>query len=361
MSGRSPETPIDIHDLQLANEEAQEGWSRMHDSLLQRTPPEYLEIWGKVLGGGSKRETTEIDGTVTKSDWSWDDVNTVFDREKATEEKELEGLVHTEIIAALQAQDSFFNNSRFRGSHKHMPEHSAVSTELIRAILKRFYVREDPLTDRWGPMSERQYEAEALEVIRRTILKPSYMLIEGKAKGPISSIASYDEQTDFWDQFDERKAKVETQTTEDMDSDQIFEVSQKIALENPSTYSRKEWIAILKKERKFLKEFLNAAARRTLQESRDTMLLAENISEQGIRLTSGEELRDLREQNEYTDKVAGWVREMDDITQVRRLADHLGLPDGFDGLLLTLHFFRPSMEELFTGPMGFDTFPMDVE
>lgn len=135
--------------------------------------------------------------------------------------------------------------------------------ECTFALLEWVMKSTDNITERYptpGMVTETRSAAEMLEVMRRVVLKPAYMVMEGIAKSDIVPVRSYED--DFWDTLDDRRKHVEAQMKDPKDFDEYMVVQERVAHENPQHYSEKEWQEILLAEMQYLLEYTQESAQR---------------------------------------------------------------------------------------------------
>jgi len=292
----------------------------------------YLRILGETLIGSRQLAVAGPDG-VQLQDWSMDDINKAADRLQAQQENDIRIQLNEELIVATSRQNIHFSERRFRGKNIHFKKESQQVTDLVRDLLMEVLQSDEDLTYPWiDEMTEDRYAAEALEVIRRTLLRPTYILIEGRAEGPIASVPSYDED-DFWYSCDQRRDEILSGVEDPnnpANSDKVYRAQKQAALQNLTNYTPQEWRQILELEKRYLHEYLTARARRTFTQYTVTVSYAERLYDGRRRAFYARDINSFMKKNAFTGYAAYLLQ---------------GITD-FDGII-------PTFEQTFKRTLGY--------
>lgn len=211
-----------------------------------------IGLLARSMMGGEYQEVTKPDGSIEKTPWTLQDI---FDHERENRpqyEKNTRQTLVREVAIGLDQQRAFFTTSE----HPRLPEVESV-IQFTAALMQRLLASEGSITEPfpWGDKPDAYSDAEMLEIMRRTLLKPHYMIMEGFAQGEIRTIPSYDEVSDFWEPSNERDAQVKALLKNPQDLEEYQKIQKHIALTNPRSYDNEEWENILDRQQVYLLEY----------------------------------------------------------------------------------------------------------
>lgn len=258
-----------------------------------------LRILGQAFIGSRQLAVAGPDG-VELRDWTMAEIHRTMDDLQEKQESEIRGRLNEELIVATTWQENYFSEKRFRGKNRHFVLESQQVTDLVRSLLSEFSRSKEDLTYPWVlEMTEDRYAAEAVEVIRRTVLKPTYILMEGPAEGPITSIPSYNEN-EFWQNYEEQLQGIKSGLENPDDIDSLRQAQKETALHNPAEYSPEEWRRILAKEKRYLHEYLTSRARRAYSKFAETVGYAESLYDGRKKVYHAKDVKEFIKNNRLT-------------------------------------------------------------
>ncbi len=238
-----------------------------------------------LMMGSEKKVITNPDGSTEEAEWTLGDLMSEWDKQGEIEEREVRVQLAEEILLTVRYQHDFFIR-REEPAEYHQSEQAI---ECTLALLEWVAKSPDNITDRYpvgGMVAETRDAAEMLEVIRRVVLRPSYMIMEGVARSDIRPVPSYED--DFWDVLDERRARVEAQMKNPRDHDEYMSTQVKVTHDNPKQYTWDEWKEILNEEMVYLHEYLQGCAVRSVGEMRERVDFYSSLTKDGQHLLTQE-------------------------------------------------------------------------
>src|SRR3989344_137770 len=184
---------------------------------------------GQVFIGAPHRLATGEDGRVQEQDWTMADLMAASDRLMDEQEAGTRNHLSMDPHKAMSAQREFYRKKR-----KPIKQKADLNAAFTLALLDRVLATDVNISESF-PVSvpEVYYEAQMVEVIRRTTLESGYILMEGIGEGSIRVVPSYDD-----DAFTQ-EVKTEQQIVEALKS-----------------RSRKEWDEIVEKQSTYIMEYL---------------------------------------------------------------------------------------------------------
>lgn len=149
---------------------------------------------GNLIFRTKKRKNVGSDGTIEEVPWTMDGL--LEEMEKSRQE----GLIETkqylamDTLFAIQSQERFFSNREHP-----LKNDSDNNSAFLLDLLERVLSSKDEIGERYpiGIPTEEYWTAELLEVIRRTVLKPTTLLLEGYGRSGIHSVPGYEDE-EFW-------------------------------------------------------------------------------------------------------------------------------------------------------------------
>lgn len=253
-------------DIQKAFAKKAES-AEIAESILSMLEPEMeanMSLYGRVFMGSSHKLVFDADGIGHAEDWTIEELMERGDEMNADSEKKVRESLDEELSAVEKYQAKFFKD-RYFGKNQHLFDESEQVQEYIRELRCEVRNSNAKLAYPWViDEREERRAAEFLEVIRRTVLKPSYVIMEGVGEGYITSIPSFDDPKSM-DELDERRNNSGyviggPEKYKDYRARLVQE-----AMDNPKSYSSEEWREILDKEKTYLFEYLKGRAIRGLR------------------------------------------------------------------------------------------------
>lgn len=286
-------------------------------------------LFGRFAYGTELRETINPDGSIETHPWTMQDILELERENYPSSERETRKSLTRELIIGLRQQLDFFTTSE----HPRLTEVEAV-IDFTTALTQRILASEESITEVFMPSKSVTYDAaEMIEIIRRTILEPHYMIIEGFAQGAIRVIPSYDDDIEFWDLSNQREDKIRAQMKDPENHDEFMRVQEQVALTNPENHDTEKWEEILDKETVYLYEFALTFARRTRAEFHRGLNFLTSLTDGGQPIYSEEQLSNLRAKANTIDKIA---REMEKLSSFQQLQDFIKQTFGQDANSQTL-------------------------
>lgn len=289
MQERSPEQGnIEITDLNKQTQERQTDIKQLQEAIQEKFPIDPAVIGNLMFGSKAKRLGS--DGNTEETPWTMDGLLEEMEKNR---KEELIGIKHNlavDTIAAIQSQEKFFS-----ATEHPLGKDSANNSAFVLTLLERVLSSDEKIGESF-PIDEPKEEywtAELLEVIRRTVLKPTTLIIEGIGEWGIRSVPGYAEE-DFWEQ---RKKLITDEMRNERDTDKYHKLEkerQKRALESRG---EDEWKEVLEEESMFLRDYLGEVIRRTLKKNIEIANFAQVLTFQGKRVASDEVL------TEYSEKI----------------------------------------------------------
>lgn len=186
-------------------------------------------ILGQVFIGAPHRLTTSEDGHVQDQDWTMADLVAASNRLMDEQEAGTRNHLSMDTHKAMSAQREFYRKKR-----KPIKQKADLNAAFTLVLLDRVLASDVNISESF-PVSvpEVFYEAQMVEIIRRTTLESGYILMEGIGEGSIRVVPSYDD--DAYTQ----EVKTEQQIDEALKS-----------------RSRKEWDEIVEKQSTYIMEYL---------------------------------------------------------------------------------------------------------
>lgn len=264
---------LDAHAQQVAGDIA-----AIRTYLDELKGPGYAEFqrgFARFLFGREKKTVTAPDGTTTQVDYSDED----FFREDQRQLEEAEGESRVEMTQDI----SFALNTQWRftlipNGRRYAQDHRRI-VGLSAALLHRVVSSDDSIADdRPMDITETRWEAEALEVVRRTVMQPYYGVVEGLNEGAIYSIPSFFDIRGTWtyagdpDQIAKDRKLDKILEVQKAKGGDLREIDRQLSADRVESYGDAKWMNIFDAEQVYLFEYLQGCMERTLTDSRGSRL-----------------------------------------------------------------------------------------
>jgi len=206
---------------------------------------------GQVFIGAPHRLATGEDGRVQEQDWTMADLMAASDRLMDEQEAGTRNHLSMDTHKAMSAQREFYRKKRMPIKQK-----ADLNAAFTLALLDRVLASDVNISESF-PVSvpEVYYEAQMVEVVRRTTLESGYVLMEGIGEGSIRVVPSYDD--DVYTQ----EVKTEQQIDEAIKS-----------------RSRKEWDAIVEKQSTYIMEYLAILGRKAYYRTKSYLNFLDEVA-----------------------------------------------------------------------------------
>lgn len=291
---------IELTEIPNQIQRIQEQVKELQDVIKEGFPFESFfdpTVIGNLFFGSETRKTIGSDEKEEEVPWTMDGILEEMQKDRR------EGLVGTRKELAIDTIIAIKSQERFFSATEHpLKNDSANNSAFLLALLERVLSSSDEEVGEHYPVdepTEEYWTAELLEVIRRTVLKPTTFLLEGYGRSGIHSVPGYEDE-EFWGErekliTDEMKNVLESEDGEDgMDKYHRLEKErEKRALESRS---EDEWEKILAKESEYLKGYLRKCIARSLQRAIEIENFAQRLTYNGKRVASEETLAKYQEE-----------------------------------------------------------------
>lgn len=289
MQEQRPEQRIELTDILRSTQKTQDELKGLRGEVEQRLSLRPAEI-GKVFLGTESRKVVGQDGTIEELPWTLDSVLEEMSKSRQEELQGTKQLLAIDTIAALSAQEKFFS-----AKEHPLKNASTNNSAFILTILERVLASRDNQVGEIFPiydtLTEEYWGAELLEVIRRTVLKPTTIIIEGYGQSGIYSVPGYYEEI-FWE---EREDLVTDDMENERDLNKYRQLEQERQKRGLETRSEDGWKEVLEKECFYLQGYLRKTIGRSLGKVVGTHDIARRITRNGVRVTNDEKLTRLQE------------------------------------------------------------------
>lgn len=336
--------PKDAFDLDAHAQQVQTDVAAIHGYLESLRGPGYqdfLRQYAQFRFGQEKKTVVAADGTTTQVDYTDEDFFAADRRDQEEAEESTRAEMTQDISFALNSQWRFTltpNGRRYADAHRRIVGVSA-------ALLHRVVSSGDEIAeDRPLDITEARYEAEALEVMRRTIMRPYYGVIEGLNEGAIHSIPSFFDIRGSWTwDGDPRQAE------EDKKLDKILEIrktqrgdlgeiDRQLSADRVEAYGDDDWINIFEAEQVYLFEYLRGCMERTLYGSRGSSNFRARAVRGGKLAYSADEIAQARDRAMTVEEVKGEFSTLQNLAEVETwIKGRFGENATFQTLLQTLN------------------------
>ncbi len=331
----APKKTIEIAEVIDQIKTEQQALGRLRESVTKMTDPDnsMARLVSRLMFGSKEREVKGEDGLTEMRPWTLADIFELDRQGYPERERGARRSLTQETVIGLREQQEFFTTAE----HPRLAEVEAV-IDFTTAIAKRVLASEKSITEPFTIYASATYdEAEMMEIIRRTILEPTYMLMEGHAEGPIGVIPSYDEDDEFWDPMSERDQKVSSQMKDPRDYTERREVQKRIALNNPKGYDSEKWEEILDKEAIYLYQYALVAAGRDSGALQRAAKFYASLTDNGQPVHSNEQLAPLNVRVEELTRIYEEIKGLEGFRQLSGwIKQRFGPEATFQTLLQTL-------------------------
>ncbi len=243
---------------------------------------------GGLLFGTPTKKQTFPDGKVTETPWTMGDIMQRWTEMGEEAEKDVRELLTEDIFkAVVKAQLAFFHE------REHPMEERAMGVAEISMLLLQKVLSSDEEISNTYPAFEPEevyWSAELLEVIRRTILKPSQCLLEGYGRSGINSVPGYDDQG-WWE---ERVKLITPEMTKAKDKSEYDRLEQERQQKAINERLEKDWEQLLPEEENYILGYLKESVERLAESKSQVVSFAQRATYQGKRLATDEALRELQ-------------------------------------------------------------------
>lgn len=252
---------IEVKDLLKKRTEEAEIARRLSSDIEKKFfGPKTLQVIGKIFMGAP----TKIDG----SQWTLADLDQAWDKMILQQEEGTRRHLARDMMLAIEAQTQFFQEAEHP-----MKKASDTNIELAVALMERVLASGEKITERFAlNEGETPREAMALELLRRKILRPTYILVE---------IPKLDEE--FMEEREELITdKMKAVVTRD--TNEYFRLEDERIRQGLESRSEQEWTGILEEESSELTDYLKLCLVRNINERKDSLQFLSRLRHKGKRL-----------------------------------------------------------------------------
>lgn len=243
---------------------------------------------GGLLFGSPTKKQTSPDGQVTEAPWTMGDILNKWIELGDEREKEVRELLAEDIFKAVRTQASFF----YEKEHP-MKERATDMAEISLLLLQKVLFSDEKISDHPYPSfepKEAYWSAELLEVMRRTILKPSQYLLKGKGRSGINSVPGYDDQS-FWEGREKLITEEMKKTPGGAEYNRLEQERQQKSI---SERSEHDWEQLLPEEEEYVLEYLKESVKRLSQTESEVASFAQHATYEGKRLANDDVIKELQ-------------------------------------------------------------------
>lgn len=268
---------IDVAQLDRIHTENVGKTAELLESL-NRTidSPSYRRSIGLALFGSFKKVTKGPNGEEIEEDWTQEEIDAESDRQGLEHERDLKDEMAKHLKLALQSQIQFFSTTEHP-----MTATANTNVDMILALTERFLASKEDVFEEYPVMyTEDRKQAQALEVVRQTILKPVSTFYE-----------NIEVNEDAW----------EFQTVEmtlERDMTRWRELEQKRIEQGLKDRDEEEWVEVVLRLDNHLTEYIKGLAVRTVNDRREIIEFGSRLIKDGEKIVN--------EQN-----ISSWQQEAD--------------------------------------------------
>ncbi len=311
--------PVEIENLMAQVATARDQAGALLDGVRRKfISPEFIRIWGDQLFGSPTKVTIGTDGNEVEIDWTLDEILHAMGASQEEGERTTRHQLTTETMLIVE---SFDQTGGEQGGNAGMQ--FAQARDLVYDVLQRVIFSDEQLTDaRPLHVAETRYLTEFLEVVRRTVLRSPYMLIEGVNETPITSIPSFDEGEHWEDVFKENFDHFAS-------ADERYERARK----KVDRYTSDDWPTIIDTVAQYSLEYFQQRARRLTRRLPDEINFASRLTIRGRRAYSDDQVQVYTRRAQEVQDVA---RELGELKHFNELIPFIGSRFGKDATTSTL-------------------------
>lgn len=274
------------------------------------------------------------DGKRQEVAWTKADVISAMERSRIYSENSVRKQLVEEVAYAMDSQFLGLRSAKTEAGIE-ASEDSSNIIHLVAAILERFRAAPGDLTHDRGAVRKPQHweEAQMLEIIRRTVLDPRYVVVSTEYGG--FSFRSYREEGFIEKLFSREPKKGENH-------EQFFKGLRDEAYTNVEKYSEDDWVRIVQEEKVYLLEFIKRAAK-SAQYRTDWVRMESGFMRGGKYIHPDYMLEEMMKEAGLAEQASAVIQEVEDLSKIIPIIEQrLGRRIDFRQLL---DFFNP-MESL---------------
>lgn len=319
--------PINIEDIEREAQKTAQHADEVTSILEEKfVSDNFLKTMGSLLLGSDTNENGEP--------WSMRDMVSWLQEARAQGEVRIRRSLSREMMYLLESQDGVIG-----GADEDTQIKLSLTRDFIAAVLMRVIKSEEKIADPYPVTdTETRYEAELLEVIRRSVFNPTYIIVEGVAKGSISSLPSYYENY-FWL---DREREMEESGLKELDSyktggERFYQAQQARTRSNVDNLTSEGWVDVANLEEMYIIEYLHERAKRFSDDRRDSYKFWSSVEKGGKPMLSDSVKSSIKSSTELAINKASEIENLESLRDIRSwIKQELGEEATFNTLLEAL-------------------------
>ena len=249
----------------------------MASDILGRVQKDFsADLVGGLLFGSPAKIETAPDGKQYQRPWTMGDIMQRMDEMRDEEEKDVRESMTVDIMMAMKIQTDFFDANEHPLKSK-----SLDIAEFTITLLKNVLDSDENIADPYSvTVGEAYSQAELLEAVRRTVLKPTQILLEGRGRSGIHSVSGYRDH-EFWE---ERRNLITEEMSETDDLEEYNRLERERIKKGLENRAEEEWSYLIGQEEHFLLNYLRQSLRRKTMQLQEEISFAEVFTRGGERV-----------------------------------------------------------------------------
>lgn len=287
-----------------------------------------------MMTGQEKREVVGDDGKKQLVDWDQDSLMDWFSKGRRRDEEAGKERMIEEVSLGMSFMQAHFLK---RPENDPQRAEGMAVVDLTMALSDRLARRDAGILYEY-PLETTQghVELEHLEAVRRTVLKPTYILHEGVGRNGLD-VDGYDEDA-YYEDIEERFKPIEEKAGGIMDTETVRRLQREAIGDNLEGYSNSDWSKITSQLSRYYRRFLAESLDSSVHQAKRNLEFTTNLARGGEYVFPDEVLQPKYEELGEMADIAKEVNDQPNIASVQLvIKERMGERASFKDLLDRFH------------------------